>query len=138
RRAAAGTVGLVPSGEALRRERGDRALEARRMAHLLSRCAVLAATLAVASPGAATAKRTPTFPWATTSSPITMSLDGRLVWVVNPKADTVSVIWAGRDRVVGTIKLGDDPPAAAVDPANRHAYVANAATSTVSVVRITD
>ena len=97
------------------------------MAHRRRRCAVLAATLAVAAPGAATAKRTPVFPWATTSSPITMSLDGRLVWVVNPKADTVSVIWAGRDRVVGTIKVGDEPQAVAVDPANRYAYVANAA-----------
>jgi YVTN family beta-propeller protein len=96
--------------------------------------------VAVVAPGAATAKRVPAskFPYATTSSPITISLDGRLVWVVNPKADTVSVIWPGSDRVVGTVKVGDEPQAVAVDPANRYAFVANAAASTVSVVRITD
>jgi YVTN family beta-propeller protein len=94
--------------------------------------------LAVAVPGTATAKGAPKFPGPTTSSPVTISRDGKLVWVVNPKADTVSVLRAGRDTVLRNIKVGDEPRAVALDPINRYAYVANAAASTVSVIAISD
>jgi YVTN family beta-propeller protein len=94
----------------------------------------LALALSIAFPGAAGAA--PTFPGPTYSSPIAMSADERLVWVVNPDVDTVSVIDTGTNRVVGTIAVGDEPQSVALDPANRYAYVANAAESTVSVIRI--
>jgi YVTN family beta-propeller protein len=79
-----------------------------------------------------------TFPGPTTSSPITLSRDGRLAWVVNPGADTVSVIATSSNRVVGTIRTGDEPQSVAVDPNDRYAFVANAAGSSVTVVRITN
>jgi YVTN family beta-propeller protein len=65
-----------------------------------------------------------------------MSRDGKLVWVVNPANDTVSVIWTRALRVIATIKVGHEPQGVAVDPDNRYAFVANAAASTVSVIRI--
>jgi len=76
------------------------------------------------------------FPGPTYSSPITMSRDGRLVWVVNPATDTVSVIWTRALRVIATIKVGDEPQSVAVDPDNRYAFVADAAASSVTVIRI--
>src|SRR4051812_3878867 len=111
------------------------------MAHRRPRCAVSWAALAVVAlvpTPARAASATPTFLGPTTSSPITFSRDARLLWVVNPKLNTVSVISPGRNRVVGTIRTGDEPQAVAVDPANRYAFVANAASSTVTVIRITD
>jgi YVTN family beta-propeller protein len=78
------------------------------------------------------------FSTPTNSSPIAMSRDGRLVWVVNPGADTVSVIGTARNTVVRTIRVGDEPQSVALDPSNRFAFVANAAGSSVSVIRITN
>ena len=78
-----------------------------------------------------------TLPYATTSSPITLSRDGKFVWVVNPGADTVSVICTETNKVIATIKVGDEPQSVALDPNNRYAYVANAASGTVTVIRIT-
>jgi YVTN family beta-propeller protein len=74
----------------------------------------------------------------TTSSPIAISEDGRTVWSVNPGADTVSVIRAGTNRVISTIRVGDEPESVALDPDNRYAWVANSASSTVTAIRITD
>jgi YVTN family beta-propeller protein len=85
---------------------------------------------------AAQARRT--FSTATTSSPISMSRDGRLVWVVNPGADSVTVIAAATNTAIRTIAVGDEPQSVALDPSNRYAFVANAAGSNVSVVRITN
>jgi YVTN family beta-propeller protein len=94
---------------------------------------------ALALPAQATppAKRK-TFANATTSSPITLSRNGRLLWVVNPGADTVSVIRTDQNKVVATIKVGDEPQSVAVDPADRFAYTANAAAGTVSVIAISN
>lgn len=92
----------------------------------------------VADAGAAKKKKKPpVFKTATTSSPITMSRDGRYVWAVNPGGDSVSVISTRTKKVVKTIKVGDQPEAVALDPANKRAYVANAAAGTVTVIRIT-
>lgn len=74
----------------------------------------------------------------TYSSPIAVSLDGRLVWTVNPDGDSVSVIRADTNRVVGKITVGDEPQSIALDPAGRYAYVANAAASSMTVIRITN
>jgi YVTN family beta-propeller protein len=97
--------------------------------------------LLVMSPGAAAAKQPaaqPSFATATTSSPIAMSRDGRLVWSVNPTADNVSVIRTDRNQVIAGVGAGREPQAVALTPDNRYAYVANAAAGTVTVIRIAD
>ena len=78
------------------------------------------------------------FPYATTSSPLTLSRDGKLLWVVNPGGDSVSVIRTDRNEVIETIRVGDEPQSIAVDPNNRYAFTANAAAGTVSVIRISN
>src|SRR3712207_2279578 len=83
-------------------------------------------------------RRSRKFPYATTSSQITLNRNGRLLWVVNPGADTVSVIRTDTNRVVRTIRVGDEPQSIAVDPNDRYAFTANAAAGTVSVIRITN
>jgi YVTN family beta-propeller protein len=92
---------------------------------------LLALLLALPAVAGARRYRTPTY-----SSPISMSADGRFVWVVNPGGDSVSVISTRRNEVVGRVKVGDEPQSVALDPNNRYAYVANAASGTVTVIRI--
>lgn len=72
----------------------------------------------------------------TYSSPIAISRDDKLVWSVNPASDSVSVIRTDTNRVVGRITVGDEPHSVALDPAGRYAYVANAADSSITVIRI--
>ncbi len=91
----------------------------------------LLAFLAVASSADARKFSGPTY-----SSPIALSADGRYVWSVNPGADTVSVIRTNTNTVVKTIKVGDEPESVALDPNNHWAFVANAAASTVTVIKI--
>ena len=94
---------------------------------------VLALLLAV--PAMASAR---TFSAPTYSSPITLSADGRLLWVVNPGGDRVAVINARSNTVIRQIRVGNEPQGVAVDPNNRYAFVANAADGTVTVIRITN
>lgn len=70
------------------------------------------------------------------SSPIALSADQRLVWVVNPRDDTVSVIRTDNNTVIATIATGDEPRSVALDPNNKFAFVANAASGNVTVIRI--
>ena len=91
----------------------------------------LLALLAVVSQADARKFSGPTY-----SSPIALSADGRYVWSVNPGADTVSVIRTSTNTVVKTIKVGDEPQSVALDPNNHWAFVANAAASTVTVIKI--
>jgi 40-residue YVTN family beta-propeller repeat len=72
----------------------------------------------------------------TYSSPIAMSADNQLVWVVNPEDDSVSVIRTDTYTVIAKITVGDEPQSIAVDPNNQFAYVANTASSNVTVIRI--
>ena len=65
-----------------------------------------------------------------------MSADGKLIWVVNPGGDQVVVIGTKSNKVLKKIKVGDEPQGVAVDPNNRYAYVANAASGNVTVIRI--
>jgi YVTN family beta-propeller protein len=95
---------------------------------------MFAFVLALALSASAEARK---FSAPTYSSPITLSADGRYVWVVNPGADSVSVIRTKTNAVIKTITVGDEPQGVAVDPNNRYAYVANAAAGTVTVIRIT-
>jgi YVTN family beta-propeller protein len=94
---------------------------------------VVALALLLTAPASALAAQ---FSAPTYSSPITMSADGRLIWVVNPGGDQVVVIGANSNRVLRRINVGDEPEGVAVDPNNRYAYVANTAEGTVSVIRI--
>ena len=78
------------------------------------------------------------FNHATYSSPIAMSADNKLVWSVNPGDDSVSVIRTDNNEVITNIKVGDEPESVALDPSNHFAYVANAASSDVTVIKITN
>jgi YVTN family beta-propeller protein len=101
----------------------------------------MALGLLVMSPAAGAAKKPaakPSFATPTTSSPIAMSRDGKLVWSVNPGADTVSVIRTDRNRLLTSVGVGREPQAVALTPDNKYAYVANAAAGTVTVIRIAD
>jgi YVTN family beta-propeller protein len=71
----------------------------------------------------------------TYSSPIAMSQDNALVWVVNPDDDTVSVIRTSNNTVIKKITVGDEPQSIAVDPNLNFVYVANTADNTVSVIQ---
>jgi YVTN family beta-propeller protein len=77
-----------------------------------------------------------TFNHPTYSSPIVLSADNKLLWSVNPADDSVSVIFTGTNTVIGKIKVGKEPQNVAVDPENKFAYVANAAGSNVTVIKI--
>ena len=76
------------------------------------------------------------FEHPTYSSPIALSADNNLVWVVNPNDDSVSVIRTDLNTVIKKIAVGDQPQSIALDPSNHFAYVANAAGSSVTVIRI--
>ncbi|HEX8856735.1 MAG TPA: beta-propeller fold lactonase family protein, partial [Thermoleophilaceae bacterium] len=89
--------------------------------------------LAVTDTAAGATFRAPTY-----SSPIALSRDGRLLWVVNPGGDNVAVISTRSNRVVSRIAVGDEPQGLAIDPNNRYAYVANTAAGTVTIIRITN
>jgi YVTN family beta-propeller protein len=77
------------------------------------------------------------FPGPTNSSPIAISADGKYVWSVNPGADNVSVISTRTNKVLTRVRVGSEPQSVALDPNNRYAYVANAQSGTVTVIRIT-
>lgn len=74
----------------------------------------------------------------TNSSPIALSADNRLVWAVNSDDDSVSVIRTDLNTVITKIEVGDEPQGIALDPANRYAYVVNAAANSVTLIKITD
>ena len=58
--------------------------------------------------------------------------------MVNPRDDTVSVLRASNSTVLATIPTGDEPRSVALDPNNNFAFVANAAGSSVTVIKIVD
>ena len=89
------------------------------------------------SDGVANAQSSPAvFNHSTYSSPIAMSADNKLVWSVNPGDDSVSVIRTDSNERIINIKVGDEPQSVALDPSNQFAYVANAARSNVTVIKI--
>jgi cytochrome c peroxidase len=80
----------------------------------------------------------------TTSSPIALSADKHLIWVVNPDDDSVSVIGNldGTPNVITKLNVGDEPQSLAldtnnVDPSQYRVYVANAADNGVTIIRVT-
>ena len=80
-----------------------------------------------------------TYAWfrhPTNSSPIALSNDNRLLWSVNPKVHSVSVIRTDNNTLLATIPVGNDPQSVALSPDNKYAFVANAADSTLSIIKI--
>jgi YVTN family beta-propeller protein len=80
------------------------------------------------------------FTQPTTSSPIAMSEDNNHIWVVNPDNDTVSIINAQTDQVIGKIIVGHEPQSVAlgtITGGNYRAYVAAAADNKVTVINAT-
>ena len=73
---------------------------------------------------------------ATHSSPIMLSRDNKLIWAVNPADDSVSVIRPDLNQVIVKIGVGDEPQSVALTPDGQHAYVANAAGNSVTVIKI--
>ncbi|MEP7188296.1 MAG: beta-propeller fold lactonase family protein, partial [Roseiflexaceae bacterium] len=80
----------------------------------------------------------------TYSSPIAIDANQGLLWVVNPDADTVSVIdISSADpanySLVKSIQVGDEPQSIALDTISAtqyNAYVANAAGNSVTVINV--
>jgi YVTN family beta-propeller protein len=61
-----------------------------------------------------------------------------LIWAVNPADDSVSVIRPDSNTRLAKIRVGDEPESIALTPDGHYAYVANAASGTVSVIQIDD
>src|SRR2546430_2767090 len=78
------------------------------------------------------------YPRPTTSSPIAISLNDRLIWSVNPADDSVSVIRPDNNTRITKITVGDEPQSVALTPDGQWAYVANAAGNSVTTIRISD
>ena len=74
----------------------------------------------------------------TYSSPIAINPNNRLIWVVNPSDDSVSVIRPDNFTRLAKIAVGDEPQSIALTPNNQYAYVANAAAGTVTIIQIND
>lgn len=99
--------------------------------------------LLLAAPPSATGAEAPAgdglaavFTHSTYSSPIAISNNNKLIWVVNARDDTVSVIRNDTNTVLKTIAVGDEPRSVAVDPNDKFVYVSNAAGSSVTVIKI--
>src|SRR6185369_10312768 len=74
----------------------------------------------------------------TQSSPIAINFNDRLIWVVNPSDDSVSVIRPDNNTRLAKITVGDEPQSVALTPDNQYAYVANAAAGSVTIIHISD
>jgi len=74
----------------------------------------------------------------TYSSPIAISRNDKLIWSVNPGANTVSVIRPDSNAVITNIAVGTEPQSVALTPDGKYAFVANAAAGTVSAISISD
>ena len=71
---------------------------------------------------------------AATGSPIAVSTDGSTVWVVNPDANSVSLIDAQRLTKTLEIPVGREPWSVALSGDGLRAYVLNRAEGTLSVI----
>jgi len=98
----------------------------------------IVALFLLAPPSSAEAAKAPKFAAPTYSSPIVFSRDGKLVWVVNPGGDNVAAVDVATTKVLGYIKVGDEPQGIATDATGKYVYVANTAEGTVSVIRVND
>jgi YVTN family beta-propeller protein len=85
-----------------------------------------------------TAHAQPSWGRPTYSSPIAINPNDRLIWVVNPSDDSVSVIRPDNNTRLAKINVGDEPQSITLTPDNQFAYVANAAGNSVTVIQIND
>ncbi|MEO8426687.1 MAG: CHRD domain-containing protein [Verrucomicrobiota bacterium] len=76
----------------------------------------------------------------THSSPVALAPTDRLLWVVNPSADSVSALQVDTQtdtyKVLATIPVGKEPRSIALTPDNKFLFVANAAGNSVTVIQI--
>src|SRR5215510_2954172 len=72
----------------------------------------------------------------TNSSPIAVTPNDQLVWVVNPDDDSVTVINVHNDanQKVAEIPVGDEPQNLAIHPNGQVVYVSNTVSGTISVI----
>src|SRR5882672_10328611 len=75
---------------------------------------------------------------ATYSCPIAISANDKLIWVVNPADDSVSVIRPDNNTRITKISVGDEPQSITLTPDGQYAYVANAAGGTVTIIQISN
>src|SRR5438874_7083878 len=75
---------------------------------------------------------------STYSSPIAISANDKLIWVVNPADDSVSVIRPDNNTRIAKITVGDEPQSVTLTPDGQYAYVANAAAGSVTIIQISD
>ena len=74
----------------------------------------------------------------TYSSPIAISRDDQLIWVVNPEDNSVSVIRPDNNTRIAKIPVGTEPQSIALTPNGQYAYAANAAGNSVTIIHIDD
>src|SRR5258706_566703 len=79
-----------------------------------------------------------TWPRATYSSPIAISLNDRLIFAVNPADNSVAVIRPDNNTRITNIAVGAEPQSIALRPDGQYAYVACAAGNAVSVIQVND
>ena len=75
---------------------------------------------------------------STYSSPIAISQNDKLIWVVNPSDNSVSVIRPDNNTRLAKITVGTEPQSIALTPNGQYAWVANAAAGTVTAIQISD
>jgi len=74
----------------------------------------------------------------TYSSPIAINFNDHLIWTVNPGDNSVSVIRPDNNTRLAKITVGAEPQSLALTPDNQNVYVANAAGSSVTVIKVND
>src|SRR5439155_20655505 len=72
------------------------------------------------------------------SSPIAISRNDKLIWVVNPGDDSVSVIRPDNNTRITKITVGDEPQSIALTPDGQYSWAANATACTVTAILIID
>lgn len=78
------------------------------------------------------------FPGPTSSQPLALTIDGKMLAVVNPDNDTVSFfdVESDRNRKLGEIYVQSEPNGVVFHPNGRRAFVANTVSGTVSVLAV--
>src|SRR3954466_3723589 len=77
-----------------------------------------------------------TFDRPTYSSPIAISGNDRLIWVVNPSDNSVSVIRPDNNTRITKIAVVAEPQSIALTPDGQYAWVANTGAGTVTAIKI--
>lgn len=80
----------------------------------------------------------PSYPYAgtSTSSPIAISTNGETVIAVNPDSNSVTLIDAASNTVLGEITVGDNPQFVAISPDGARAFVSNLDSDSISIIDV--